>query len=128
MIKYFDNTIIYGNRDQAIQFELYKQGRELINGVWIIVNPNKVVTFKDGYIKMSMHNYYPSKAVDAVPYPINFKDTDRIRYFAGFVMGIAAQLKADGKMTHDIRWGSDWDRDFLLNDETFLDLLHFEII
>lgn len=128
VVKYFDNSIIYAYRDQAIQFELFKKGRELINGIWVITNQNKVVTYKDGYQKLSMHNYSPSMAVDALPYPINYKDTDRMRYFAGFVMGTAVQLKEQGKMTYNIRWGADWDRDSFLDDETFLDFCHFEII
>lgn len=128
VVKYFDNTIIYGNRDHAAQFELYKKGRTLINGVWIITDQGKVVTYKDGYQKMSMHNYMPSKAVDSIPYPVNWRDVDRMRFFAGYVLGTAKQLKEQGKITHDIRWGGDWSRDFILDDEMFLDLVHFEII
>jgi peptidoglycan L-alanyl-D-glutamate endopeptidase CwlK len=128
VIKYFDNTIVYANRDQVVQFELYKKGRSLINGVWVITDQSKIVTYKDGYQKMSMHNYMPSRAVDAVPWPVNWKDLDRMRYFAGHVMGIAALLKAENKIMHEIRYGGDWNRNTILEDETFLDLCHFEII
>jgi peptidoglycan L-alanyl-D-glutamate endopeptidase CwlK len=128
VVKYFDNTILYGHRDPALQFELYKLGRKLENGEWIIINKSKVVTYKDGTNNLSMHNYSPSKAVDVVPYPVNFKDEDRIKFFAGYVLGTARQLKQQGKMIHDIKWGGDWNRNTLLDDETFLDYCHYEII
>jgi peptidoglycan L-alanyl-D-glutamate endopeptidase CwlK len=94
----------------------------------VITERGRVVTYKDGYIKMSTHNYSPSRAIDAIAYPLNWKDTDRARYFAGHVMGIAALLKDQGKMVHAIRWGGDWNQNTILEDETFLDLCHFEII
>jgi peptidoglycan L-alanyl-D-glutamate endopeptidase CwlK len=128
VVKEFDNTIIYGNRSQADQFLLWQIGRTLINGVWVVTDSSKVVTYKDGWNKMSMHNFSPSQAVDAVPYPVNWKDKDRILYFAGYVMGIATRLFEEGKITHKIRWGGDWDGDFQTMDETFSDLCHFEIV
>jgi peptidoglycan L-alanyl-D-glutamate endopeptidase CwlK len=128
VVLYFDNMIIYGNRSQGDQFELYKQGRSFINGEWVITDKSRVVTYKDGWSKPSKHNLVPSEAVDAVPYPVRWKDTDRMYYFAGFVLGIAARLKAEGKITHDIRYGGDWNRDTNVMDETFMDLVHFEIV
>ncbi len=43
-------------------------------------------------------------------------------------MGIAQKLKDEGKMTHAIRYGGDWDRDFDITDNKFQDLVHFELI
>jgi len=128
VVKYFDNTILYGYRDPALQFELYKLGRKLEGTEWVIVNKSKVVTYKDGINKLSMHNYSPAKAIDAIPYPVNFKETDRMLFFAGYVLATARQLKEQGKMTHDIKFGGDWNRNTLLDDETFLDYYHYEII
>lgn len=128
VILHFDNAVIYGHRTPYVQFELFKKGRTLINGVWIVTDPGRVVTYKDGISKLSKHNPNPSLAVDVTPYPINWKDTDRMRYFAGFVMGIALKLKQEGKINHEIRWGGDWDQDTEVGDETFLDLVHFEIV
>lgn len=127
VINYFDCTILYGHRTAEYQFELYKKGRELINGELVIINKKKVVTYKNGYAKKSKHNYNPSLAIDVVPYPIDFKDTKRIRYFAGWVMGIARMLYDYGAIESKITWGGDWDRDTDLNDQTFQDLLHFQI-
>jgi peptidoglycan LD-endopeptidase CwlK len=128
VVKEFDNTIIYGNRSQADQYMLWQIGRTQINGIWVVTEPNKVVTYKDGYLKMSMHNYMPSQAIDAVPYPVNWKDKDRLFYFSGYVKGVAARLFEEGKILHKIRWGGDWDGDFQTMDETFSDLCHFEIV
>lgn len=128
VIKVFDNSIIYGSRSVAIQFDLYKSGRSFIGGKWIITNKNLVVTNCDGINIKSNHNYNPSRAIDAIPYPINWNDVKRMHYFAGFVMSTAIRLKEEGKIIHDIRWGGDWDRDTEVGDETFMDLAHFEII
>lgn len=127
VIKYFDNTILYGHRSPEEQFELYKKGRILQNGIWVITNKSKVVTYKDGYKSKSKHNYLPSKAVDAVAYPIDFKNVKRQIYFAGFVKGIAQMLLKYGAIEHKIICGIDWDDDTMLNDQKFADIYHFQI-
>jgi peptidoglycan L-alanyl-D-glutamate endopeptidase CwlK len=130
VIRYFDCSVIYGNRSQMEQWELYKKGRAYNNNTlqWEIVDQSRVVTYKDGTINLSNHNYSPSRAVDVTPYPINWKDVNRLYLFAGYVLGVASRLKQEGHILHNIRWGGDWDRDTLVLDETFLDLVHFEII
>lgn len=119
VIRDFDCTIVCGHRSVSEQQELYAQGR---------TKPGKVVTHVDGVNKKSKHNSLPSMAVDAVPYPINWNDTDRMRYFAGFVMGTAARLYHEGLITHHLRWGGDWDRDTEVKDNRFMDLPHFELV
>ena len=64
----------------------------------------------------------PSKAVDAYPYPVDFNDLNRMRYFAGIVMGIAAVKGIK------LRWGGDWNQDTQLSDNKFNDLPHFELV
>jgi peptidoglycan L-alanyl-D-glutamate endopeptidase CwlK len=61
-------------------------------------------------------------AVDAAPWPIDWRDTERFIYFGGYVKGIAAQQGVP------IRWGGDWDGDFALKDNLFNDYAHFEIV
>ncbi len=68
------------------------------------------------------HNRKPSEAIDAAPYPIDWDDLNRFYYFAGYVKGIA------NEMGIKIRWGGDWDGDTILDDQTFMDLPHFEIL
>ena len=54
------------------------------------------------------HNKYLSLAVDVTP-------------FAGVVIGIARSMGIK------LRWGGDWDQDFLVQDNSFDDFPHFEI-
>jgi len=110
VINHFDCTVIEGHRPEAEQNAAYNAG-------------NSKVKFPN-----SKHNSLPSMAADVVPYPIDWNDTDRMRYFAGFVMGIAAVLKEQGKITHSVRAGIDWDRDTQTNDQRFIDLPHFELV
>jgi len=129
VIRIFDNTIVYGHRSPELQLDLFKQGRKQdSSGKWIIVDKSKVVTYCDGTSNKSDHNYYPSRAIDSVPYPIDWKDTERMYYFAGHVKAIAYVLKAQGRITHSIGWGGDWDDDTMVHDQTFMDLAHFYII
>lgn len=100
VVKYHDCTIVSGHRTPKEQLKLYKQGR---------TTPGNIVTYKDGTNKKSKHNEYPSDAVDVVPYPIDWKDTDRMREFAGFVLGVATMLKAYGAIDSEITWGGSWE-------------------
>ncbi len=45
-IKHYDFTVLYGYRTPAEQFELFKKGRTLTNGVWKVTG--KTVTQLDG--------------------------------------------------------------------------------
>jgi peptidoglycan L-alanyl-D-glutamate endopeptidase CwlK len=128
VVKVFDNTPTSGHRTPEHQFELFKEGRTLIDGAWIVTNADNVLTTVDGITKLSKHNLTPSEALDVIPYPINGKDYLRVYHFAGWVLGIAIRLKIEGKITHSIRWGGDWDSDTEVQDNTFNDLCHFEII
>lgn len=111
----FDCSILYGHRSVEEQQALYAIGRTK-------EKDRDPVTNIDGVKKKSLHNYIPSIAVDVAPYPIDFNDIDRIRYFAGYVMGMAAALNIK------LRWGGDWDQDTEVKDNTFNDLLHFELV
>ena len=103
VVKGFDCTIIEGHRGQKKQDEAYNKG-------------NSKVKFPNG-----KHNKSPSLAVDVAPYPIDWRDRDRFHYFAGYVLGIASQMGIK------IRWGGDWDMDTQTKDNSFDDLVHFEI-
>ncbi len=110
VIKYFDCTIIEGYRNQEDQHTAFIKGKSQLD--W----PN------------SKHNYQPAMAIDAAPYPLDWGNTQRFYWFAGYVMGIAQKLKDEGKMTHSIRYGGDWNRDENIDNERFKDLVHFEIM
>ena len=110
VVKRFDCTIICGQRGEKDQNEAFRKGLSKLK-------------FPD-----SLHNQTPSMAVDVVPYPLDWKNTNRMRLFAGFVLGTAALLKSMGLMQYKVRWGGDWDSDTQMNDQRFDDLPHFELV
>lgn len=104
VLEIIDCTIMEGHRDEATQNEYYRTGKSKL-------------MYPDG-----KHNRYPSHAVDAAPYPIDWNDTKRFYYFAGIIKGVAETMGIK------IRYGGDWDSDNDLNDQTFMDLVHFELV
>ncbi len=66
-------------------------------------------------------------AVDAAPYPIDWSDRERMTLFAGVVQGVAMALYDEGKIDHLVRWGGNWDNDTEVADNSFDDLVHFEL-
>lgn len=113
VIKEFDCTVIYGHRTPEEQFELFKKGREKVDGWWTVTDKSKVVTNLDGVNKKSKHNYYPSKAVDVVPYPLDWNNTARFKQLAEVVKAKAKELGIE------IEWGGDW--------MSFKDYPHYQI-
>lgn len=103
VIKHFDCTVIEGHRGEAAQNKAFAEGKSKLK------------------YPQSKHNKTPSLAADVLPYPIDWNDTNRMRYFAGFVVGIAATMGIK------IRWGGDWNQNTELKDNSFNDLPHFEI-
>lgn len=110
--KEWDFIIMDVYRDQGAQEKAFKAGNTKLH--W----PN------------GNHNKHPSWAVDALPYEpeedIDWKDYERFCYFAGCVMTTAKRLLQEGKISHKLRWGRDWDSDTNLKEEKFLDYPHFE--
>ena len=104
VVETYDCTILQGHRSKAQQNEYLNTGHSRV--AW----------------PKSRHNSKPSLAVDAAPYPIDWFDRERFVHFAGFVRGVAY---AKGYI---IRWGGDWDSDFDLQDQKFMDLVHFEYV
>ncbi len=104
VIKYFDCTVLCGHRGDADQNMAYMKG------------------FSKLKYPQSKHNRVPSMAVDVVPYPLDWKDTNRMYHFGGYVKGIAQSMGIN------IRWGGDWDSDTEVDDQSFIDLPHFELI
>jgi len=78
----------------------------------------------------SKHNTMPSMAVDVVVdsapetpgVDIDWKNTPACYFFAGIVIAEARRLGIR------IRWGGDWDSDMNLKDNSFNDLVHFELV
>lgn len=110
VIRTIDCTVIEGFRNEEDQNKAFNSGKSKLQ--W----PN------------GKHNQQPSYAVDVAPYPIDWTDTKRFYWFAGYVLGVASRLKEDGKITHAIRWGGNWSMDTKLPHQLFADLVHFEIV
>ena len=109
VIRYFDCKIICGERNKEAQNEAFAEG------------------FSTVQYPHSKHNSFPSKAADVVPWPISWGNTDRMRYFIGFVKGIAKMLKEYGTMDKGIVTGIDWDNDTVLKDQRRNDAPHFQV-
>ena len=115
VVKYIDCSVVSGRRLQAEQQLLYAQGRTM---------PGPIITNCDGISILSAHQAVSgelvSNAADVVPFPIDWNDKIRFYNFIGFVRGVASQMKIE------IISGSDWDSDYILNDQNFYDLPHWE--
>ena len=100
VVKHFDITVIEGLRSQERQNELVAQGKS----------------------KTKYGKHTQGKAVDIAPYPIDWECRDDFHYLGGFVRGIATSMGVK------VRWGGDWDSDYTTKDNSFDDLVHFEIL
>ena len=103
-LKTMDHSIIEGYRNEERQNELFDAGKSKLR-------------YPDG-----KHNCMPSLAVDAIPYPVDWEDRERMTLFAGIVLGVASQFGIA------IRWGGDWNGDGQVKDNKFDDLVHFELV
>ena len=106
VIKHFDCSVICGHRTKEEQDTVYNARKSKVK-----------------YPK-SKHNSSPSMAIDVAPY-IEGRgvvwDEKQCYYFSGYVKGVADNIGIQ------IRLGSDWDGDDDISDQTFLDLVHFEL-
>ena len=96
VIKHHNCSVLEGFRTEEEQNYLNKTGKSML--VW----------------PKSKHNVKPTKAVDVVPYPIDWDDIPRFREFCSFVKGVAA-----GMGIELVSGGLDW--------VTFKDYPHFEL-
>lgn len=109
VIKKRDCTVISGRRGEDEQNELLRTG------------------FSRLAYPHSKHNHMPSLAVDVMPYHdcephIRYNDIESCYNFIGYVQGIADYLGIN------IRSGADWDFDLDFNDQSFIDVAHFELV
>lgn len=105
VVKYFDISVIEGLRSQKRQDELVAEGKS----------------------KTKFGKHVLGKAVDIAPYPIDWQARDDFHLLGGFVLGIASQMGVN------VRWGGDWSASSLYKgkrttkDNSFDDLVHFEL-
>lgn len=102
-----DITIICGHRDKVAQNEAFAAG--LSKKQW----PD------------SKHNSFPSCAVDIAPWihgTINWKDEGSFYGLWGVIMSASSLAGIP------VRCGCDWDGDGLTEDQTFMDIGHYELV
>ncbi len=101
LIKTVDFAVTCGHRNKADQNAAYKAG-------------NSKVQFPN-----SAHNSLPSKAVDLVPYPVDWNDIGRFKELAAAFMAVASLMYELGIIRSKFIWGGNW--------KTLKDYPHFEI-
>jgi peptidoglycan L-alanyl-D-glutamate endopeptidase CwlK len=104
VIQNYDFSVLEGFRSNVRQDELFRQGKSKLRA------------------GQSKHNNNPSLAVDIAPYPIDWDNRERFYLLAGMMFEAAAQMGIK------LRWGGDWDRDWIHTDQKFHDLPHFELV
>lgn len=103
VVKHYDCTVICGHRGAQEQTEAVRSGHSKLS------------------FPKSKHNSLPSKAVDVIPFPVDWNDIKRFMHFAGFVSGVAKSMNIE------IRWGGDFNEDLNFKNDNFFDAPHFEI-
>ena len=97
-----DISIICGARGEKEQNEAYALGHSKLR--W----------------PQSKHNLSPSMAVDAIPFPIDWKDIDRFKELAAVVKEEWALMPESEKLRYRLEHGGDW--------LTFSDWPHWQIV
>ena len=124
VIKHYDCSILEGLRTTEKQQEYF--------------NATPPRTTLDGIIKKSKHQDDGtglSRAIDIVPYKKGKKifsgkekDNRRFYFLMGMIRAISIKLLEEGKITHKVRFGLDWDSDDVFDDQNFDDMPHFELV
>jgi len=114
VIKEFDCTILEGHRSHELQEQFFR---------------DKLTTKRGG---QSLHNRRPSMAWHAMPWfatkpHVDWKHRESMQHLAGYIRGTAAHLLQVGLISHAVRWGGDWDRDFDVREEQWDDFAHYEL-
>jgi len=113
-IKYFNLSVDCGTRGRKAQEKAKAEKRSDVNYPDSIHNPdNPVNADKKGV-----------RAIDVLPYPVDWKDKERFMYTGGKIMLLAKQMDIP------MRWGADWNRDSRMRDDdkrkALRDYPHFE--
>lgn len=106
-----DFMVLCGVRTRREQSELYAQGRTKPGPVVTWTLQSRHLPAADGY----------GKAVDLVPYPVDWND------LAKFDAISRAMFKAADELNVAIRWGADWDRNGIAREKGETDSPHFEL-
>jgi len=104
-----DFGINEGHRTTALQQKYFSEGK----------------SEKDGIIKLSMHQYWPSVAFDIYAWVKGKRSYELyyMAYLAGLFNAIAKELG------YDLTWGGNWDNDGeFITDQRFQDTCHHQLL
>ena len=104
VLKVMDISILCAYRDKIDQDTAFAQGKSKLK------------------FPHSKHNKNPSFAVDICPYPIDWNNHKAFYFMAGVFKAKAESLGIK------VRWGGDWNNDNNFQNDSFLDLPHFELV
>jgi peptidoglycan L-alanyl-D-glutamate endopeptidase CwlK len=115
-----DFGVTEGHRSIERQKQLFDEGKSKI----------------DGITQKGKHNYKPSLAADIYIYHSDIETRrklayhkESLSYVAGIINSCANELFDQGKVSHHIRWGANWDSDGIIDlDQSFDDYPHFELV
>lgn len=119
-----DFGISEGERSDEKQQYYYASGR---------TRPGPILTNKDGINKKSKHQKKPSPATDIYAYvarkPELSYSSVYLAYLGGVITSVAQKLLNEGRISHKIRWGANFDMDKMIFEKNnFIDAPHFELI
>lgn len=93
----------------------------VLEGYRTLVDQLQAFNDKRSKVKRGKHNVKPSRAMHLAPYPYQQTDVRPYYFLGGLVKAEARRLGIK------IRWGGDWDGDGDIFDQTFNDLMHYEL-
>jgi peptidoglycan L-alanyl-D-glutamate endopeptidase CwlK len=124
-----DFMVLEGARTQKRQYELYAKGRSVAElrkaGVpmSVLAQPREA---KVTWVLKSNHFVDPKtgfgRAVDLVPYPVDWNDTSKFNEISKAMFAAAKELG------DKLRWGADWDQDGNPRERGETDSPHFELV
>lgn len=122
-----DFMVIEGVRSKARQRELYGQGRTPSELMAVGIDQNLAQPTKPKVTWTLNSNHFAhadgfGRAVDLVPYPVDWSSSAKFDAIAKAMFSAAAQLGIS------IRWGADWDRDGKPRERGETDSPHFELV
>jgi peptidoglycan L-alanyl-D-glutamate endopeptidase CwlK len=103
----FDFVVVEGHRGEAAQNLAFARGASQLP--WPKGN----------------HNALPSRAADLAPYPIDWSEGEKPHLRFAFMMGVI--LAHARRLGIKVRFGMDWNRNYDMRDESFLDYGHVEL-
>jgi len=132
---YLDFGITQGARTVEQQKEYYKKGTSKIN-------PDSYASLEDladkaNHIVIEGHSKYNvSRAFDIYAWIPGRKDlmwnSNYLNVIGGTIMSTAERLYEEGKISHQLRWGNDWNQNRILvtedKKESLVDAPHFELL